>query len=332
MRFVVLASGSKGNALLVEGGGVKVLVDCGLTPKALRSRLYEAGRALTDLDALLVTHGHGDHVKGAGRLAGALRLRTYATAQTARFLARGGGLTNHVPISQDARFQVGRLSVHAFATPHDAPGSVGYVLDDGHARLGICTDLGHPDPAVARALEGCDTLYLEFNHDRDMLQRGPYPPALKRRITSGRGHLSNEQAAELLELARTPRLTRLLLAHLSETNNTPRLALDAARAVVDERDVEMIVAPQHAPSRWFQVREGGAPAATPPERASVRPADKVPPIRYGSTGLAPPARAPASLRSGPVRQRSVAVTSVAVTRQLGLFGGGTDAGDPGDER
>ena len=333
MRFVVLASGSKGNALVVQGGGVTLLVDCGLTPKALRARLHDAGLALTDLDALLVTHGHADHVKGAGRLAGALRLRTYATRPTSRFLARGGGLVNHVPIDEGARFELGALSVHAFATPHDAPGSVGYVIDDGRARLGICTDLGTPDLDVAAALEGCDTLYLEFNHDLDMLERGPYPPALKRRVAGPRGHLSNEQAATLLRQTRTPRLRRVLLAHLSEVNNTPNLALEAARSAIDDGDVQLLVAPQHTPTRWFSIVEeagvdGGAapaPASTPApapaaNRAGVRAADKPASIRYGSGGLGAQVQPATSLRTAPVRQRAVATTSIAVRRQLGLFG------------
>lgn len=313
MRFVVLASGSKGNAIVVQGGGTTLLIDCGLTPKALRSRLYEVGLELSDLHALLLTHGHGDHVKGAGRVAGAMRLRTYATQETARFLARGGGLTHHVPIHRDAHFEVGALRIQAFPTLHDAPGSVGYVVEHEGARVGFCTDLGAPSPEVETALQNCDSLYLEFNHDLDMLRTGPYPPALVRRVSSNLGHLSNEQAAELLAKLCSPRLHRVLLAHLSETNNIPSLALDAAQRAIGDARIDLRVAPQHETSRWFEVQSGGASQAP-----QVRPPAKV--------RVSPPLRA--ATRTTPVtKPRTASMSSprsIAVVRQLQLFGGGPE--------
>ena len=365
MRFVVLASGSKGNAIVVQGGGTTLLIDCGLSAKALRGRLYEAGLDFPNLTALLLTHGHGDHVKGAGRVAGGMRLRTYATPETVRFLARGGGLMHHVPIERDARFQVGALHVQAFPTLHDAPGSVGYVVEHEGARIGFCTDLGAASPPVEAALQNCDTLYLEFNHDLEMLRNGPYPPALVRRVSSDLGHLSNDQAAELLARLYSPRLHRVLLAHLSETNNTASLALDAAhRALGDIRGVDISIAPQHETSRWFEVQAGGkvvsesaagdkagAPssvvftanesidnaataghrgrggrtnAAPPLRHASVASADEMPAARTDAVRARRRENAKTGLRSKAGPSDSPAKNSIAVVRQLQLFGGSSE--------
>ncbi|MFZ9889522.1 MAG: MBL fold metallo-hydrolase, partial [Myxococcota bacterium] len=251
MRFCVLASGSKGNALLVDADGRRVLVDCGLTPKVLRERLQYVGFELTDLHGLLITHAHGDHVAGALRLSGALRLPCYATQETQRQLSRRGGLPHFRVVVPGVGFQVAGIDVMATALPHDAPGTVAYVLEHRGERLGICTDLGRPEPHVAAALGGCDTLHLEFNHDEDMLWGGPYPQRLKQRVAGGLGHLSNRQAAELLSQIDTSRLKRLLLAHLSEVNNRPSLAMEAARQVLAGTGVRILTAPQYEATRWL---------------------------------------------------------------------------------
>lgn len=338
MRFVVLGSGSKGNALIVEGGGVTLLVDCGFTPKALRARMQMVGLELNQIDALLVTHGHGDHTKGAGRLAGPMRLRTYATLPTTKYLARAGGLSNFVEITPGEPFFVGGLEVMPFATPHDAPGSVGFVIREGEDAVGICTDLGHPAPEVGRALHGCSLLYIELNHDLDMLRLGPYPPVLKRRVASDRGHLSNEQGAELLRMASSDALQVVLLAHLSETNNTPALALAAAARVVDEDQIVLEVAPQHEPSRWFAV---GAAFGDPqrPSKAAALSSSEPAGGRDGARGRAPRRVLPeeesrvvdgAVEAMEPVTLRSVGRPagqgSIAVQRQLQLFGGPAPGG------
>ena len=364
MRVVVLASGSKGNAIVVQGGGTTLLIDCGLTAKALRGRLYEVGLEFSHLDALLLTHGHGDHVKGAGRVAGGMRLRTYATPETVRFLARGGGLMHHVPIARDERFKVGALWVQAFPTLHDAPGSVGYVVEHEGARIGFCTDLGAASPPVEAALQNCDTLYLEFNHDLEMLRSGPYPPALVRRVSSDLGHLSNDQAAALLTKLYSPRLHRVLLAHLSETNNTVSLALDAAHRALGDARVDISVAPQHETSRWFDIEAGGqvlpdadvgrvtgvassssspktdphistASAATQERNSRVvsaasRQRSVMPPAGEATAVHSGPATSPrrTPLRSGGRAEQSASrnssPTSIAVVRQLQLFGGTSD--------
>lgn len=257
MRFAILGSGSKGNSLVIEGGGRTILVDCGYGPKEIKRRLASLDVDIRAVDALLITHGHGDHTKGAKQLAGSLGIPTYATEETKRFCAGFTGLKNHVPISSQRELKLGGLTVRPQATPHDAPGSVCFVIDDGDEVFGVCTDLGVPALPVARALSVCDALVLEHNHDAEMLRTGPYNLSLKRRIAGPRGHLSNVDGATLLGMAMglSPgTLTRVLLAHLSEVNNTPALAMAAARPFVDGKDIELAIAPQHHPTGWLKVR------------------------------------------------------------------------------
>lgn len=288
MRFAVLGSGSKGNALVVQGGGVTVLVDAGFSPRELKRRMQALDLALTDLRALVVTHGHSDHVKGARALAGALGIPTFATDGTRRFCARFGALHNHEPVLPGEPFTIGGLTVQALATSHDAAGSVCFVVDDGDERLGVCTDLGEPSDEIARGLAECRALLLEHNHDLEMLRSGPYPMHLKRRIASARGHLSNEQGAALLSAVRRPLLSRVLLGHLSEVNNTPALALAAARPELDGADVELACAPQHHPTGWLRVkRERKSGAALAARLVATAPVAQptasapAPPLRTG---------------------------------------------------
>jgi phosphoribosyl 1,2-cyclic phosphodiesterase len=302
MRFAVLSSGSKGNAILVEGGGARVLVDCGLTPKALRERLAHVDRSLTHIDAIVVTHGHGDHVSGARVLAGAFRLLTYATQKTHKFLGRTGGVSHLAPIAPDETFRVKSLEITPFSTPHDAPGSVGFVFTDGDARFAVCTDLGHVTPTVTRALRDVDALYLEFNHDIEMLRHGPYPMPLKRRIASPLGHLSNDEARALLVDVHHHEMRHLVLAHLSESNNTPTLALGSARSVTDGSKTSVVVAPQHAAMDFIEIGLSGANA-----RTNFAPRTERIVAALGRRVPAPS-------------------TSVAVERQLALFGARSDKG------
>ncbi|MCP4501400.1 MAG: MBL fold metallo-hydrolase [Deltaproteobacteria bacterium] len=267
MRFAIIGSGSKGNALVVQSGDSCVVVDCGYSVKEMRRRMRVLGLDdLRGLNGLLITHGHNDHVKGAGTLAGGMGIRTFATAQTQDFCARRKALKNHVPVETGQDFSVGGFSVTLFSTVHDAKGSCGFVLTDGRARLGVCTDLGCVTNEVVQALSGLDALYLEFNYDEHMLRTGPYPAHLKKRIMSRYGHLSNEESGFLLAKVNGPQLERVVLAHLSESNNTERLATEAAYNAVGD-DVEIYVAPQSHPSPWFEVRESesvssAAPSAT----------------------------------------------------------------------
>lgn len=318
MRFAVLGSGSKGNALVVQGGGATVLVDAGFSPRELKRRLQALDVELTELRALLVTHGHSDHIKGARALAGALGIPTWATDATRRFCARFGALHNHAPIPAGGAFSVEGLRVQALPTSHDAPGSVCFLVDDGDERLGVCTDLGEADATIADGLASCQALLLELNHDPEMLRTGPYPAHLKRRIASARGHLSNAQGAALLAAARRPHLTRVLLAHLSEVNNTPALALAAARPVMDGADVEVACAPQHHPTGWLRVRRARTNGAQLAERLNARvelsPAEVLAPTRDRP-------RAPPSAAAAPADKNR----HRALEAQLALFAQSTHA-------
>jgi phosphoribosyl 1,2-cyclic phosphodiesterase len=256
MRVAVLGSGSKGNCLVVESGDTAIMIDAGFAPRETRRRLrdVDAGFDWRKLRGLLLTHAHGDHVKGARQLAGALGIPTYCTPGTQRFAASFTSLANVEVIDPAAPFQVGCLRIRPTKTVHDEPGSVCYAIDDGDEAFAICTDLGEVNEAVAAGLRDVDTLMLEFNHDARMLREGPYSAHLKRRIASRYGHLCNDRARTLLGMSLGPRTSRVLLAHLSEVNNTDALALAAARSVVGSQDVDVAVAPQHHPTSWLRVR------------------------------------------------------------------------------
>lgn len=241
MRVTVLASGSGGNSILVEADRTKVLIDAGLSARELARRIERATTSrLEDVQAVLVTHEHTDHVGGVATLASA-GLGIYATDGT----ARAAGLAGVRGLQAGERQALGALEVMPVAMPHDAAEPVAFVLSDGRTRVGVLTDCGCPDPAVAAAFAGCDVLVLETNHDPDLLRAGSYPPSLKRRIGGRRGHLSNEQAAEMLRLIGRPAPRVVILAHLSRLNNRPRLArssVERALAMLGERPRVLVAA------------------------------------------------------------------------------------------
>ncbi len=255
MRFCIVGSGSKGNAVVVDGGGVRVLIDAGFAPRELRRRMAHLDIAPDHLDALVLTHAHGDHVKGAKQLAVNLKIPTYATDATKRFASTFTSLRHHVPITAGVPFAVGALTITPVKTVHDEPGSVAFLFqeDDGDERFAYCTDLGIATDSLIDGLKNANTIMLEFNHDRDMLKAGPYPRHLKERIDSRYGHLNNDDAAALLARLASPRLERVVCAHLSEVNNTEALAVRAARGAV-RAGVMVNVAPQHSPTGWLRVR------------------------------------------------------------------------------
>jgi phosphoribosyl 1,2-cyclic phosphodiesterase len=327
VRVAILGSGSKGNCLVVDSGGAVVVVDVGFGPREVRRRLQHLGLDLMDIDAILITHAHGDHIKGARQLAGSLGKTAYATAQSARFASTFTSLKNHEAITPGERFCVGALSILPVKTCHDEPGSVAYVIDDGDEAFAVCTDLGDPSDSVGQALKGVDSLMLEFNHDAQMLKQGPYTAHLKRRIGSRYGHLENEASATLLKKALSPQLGRLLCAHLSEVNNTPELAMRAARAVVDGHDVSVAVAPQHAPTEWLRVRLPSPKRR--PERvvltATATTVTATVTMKAAATATTTTTAAPPSTAT----KAFVPLRQVVRTRQMALFGGeGADKKHP----
>lgn len=252
MHLQVLSSGSEGNATLVRAGELDVLVDAGLTMRALTERFAAARVAPWSLDHVLVTHGHLDHARSAGAVCKRQRARLHAPEATLRNRSLSRAPTmSALPIG--GRFELvderggAPLEVRPIPLPHDCDPTVAFRLEhDGRVAV-ILTDMGHPRPEVARRLADPHVLVLEFNHDPCGLERGPYPPALRRRIGGDRGHLSNAQAAEMLALLAGPRLHTLVLAHLSKKTNTPELALAAARGALARlglEHVEVLVASQ----------------------------------------------------------------------------------------
>lgn len=233
MRFASLGSGSKGNGTLVTAAGTRVLIDCGFTLKETEQRLHRLGLEAGQLDAILVTHEHGDHLGGVGRLARRHGVPVYLTHGTARVWQDAGGLEVR-RFDPDHAFDIGALRIEPFAVPHDAAQPCQFRLSHADHQLGMVSDLGHVTPHVVAHLQACDALLLECNHDVAMLADGPYPFSLKRRVGGHFGHLSNAQAAELLRQLDRQRLQHLILTHLSEVNNTPALARGAILEVLED--------------------------------------------------------------------------------------------------
>lgn len=255
MRFASLGSGSKGNALVVEAGKTRILLDCGFGPKNLGERLARLGVEPDTLDAILITHEHSDHVAGAfpcARRFGAALYMTHGTLSAVRLSKQSLDITavDLQLIDSHHAVEIGDLSIQPFPVPHDAREPVQFVFSDGKHRLGVLTDLGFSTPHVERQLSGCDALVLECNHDADMLVQGDYPPSLKQRISGRLGHLDNATAAALLARLDNSRLQHIVAAHLSEQNNTPALAQAALAAVLGCADDWIGVADQELGSAW----------------------------------------------------------------------------------
>jgi phosphoribosyl 1,2-cyclic phosphodiesterase len=227
MRFAYLGSGSKGNAAVIGAGDTVILLDCGLPLAEVEERIARLGLSADDLDAIVVTHEHGDHVAGVAPLAQRFGLPVWMTPGTrARWNAVPLELVRHVDPHKE--FTLGDLRIEPFPVPHDAREPCQYVFGDGRFRVGVLSDAGSVTPHMREKLADCDALLVEFNHDSAMLACGPYTRSLKRRVAGSYGHLSNDQAAALLAASGGSKLQHLVLIHLSEVSNTPELARAAA--------------------------------------------------------------------------------------------------------
>ena len=259
MRIVSLASSSSGNCALISDGDVHILLDAGISLRRIREGLRALGLGLEELSALLLTHEHADHIAGLAMLEKVTEIPVYTSGGTARALmAKGKMVGRHVIFLRAGKtVDIGGLAVTPFETPHDAAESLGFAFERAGRRAAAVTDLGHVTAEVRRAVLGAETVLLEANHDVNTLRCGPYPYQLQQRILGPMGHLSNESAGALaLELARSG-CRRLLLAHLSETNNTPRLAYGAvAEALlqggVAPGELRLCVAPPNAQSECME--------------------------------------------------------------------------------
>ncbi len=255
MKYSVLGSGSKGNALYIESGKTSILIDAGFSGKEIAKRLAIHNRDLTDLDGLFLTHEHGDHIRGAGVVSRRYNVPVYANEGTYKGSDKKIG-----KLHKRAEFETGKvvqlqdLEIRSFSISHDTLDPVGFLISNSNVSIACCTDTGKVSKLVASRLRGCDALVLEFNHDPHMLKTGPYPLALQQRVRSSHGHLANEDAASFLKTLLHDNLQYIVLAHLSDTNNTAELALKSARAVMEqEHSCLLHVAAQDVPSDLFIV-------------------------------------------------------------------------------
>jgi len=224
------------------------MIDCGLPLSELTARLAAVGRAVDDIDAVLVTHEHGDHCRGIGPLRRRRAIPLWTTHGTASEIDE---INDFASVQHDREFAIGSIGIRPFAVPHDAREPCQFVFSASGRRLGVLSDVGHATPVVRSALSGCDALALEFNHDAAMLESGSYPPSVKARVGSRFGHLSNAQAVELLGGLVHGGLQWVMALHLSERNNSPGHVREAAAPVID--GVEFMLARQDEPSRWLEV-------------------------------------------------------------------------------
>ncbi len=256
MRFSVLGSGSKGNAFFIESGKTAILIDNGFSGKETAARLARIDRDIDVLDAIFVTHEHYDHISGVGVLSRRCKIPVFANEHT--FLGGGKTLSN---LSQRCEFQTGEsitfrdLTIRSFAVSHDTGDPVGFVVGDGEYTIGCCTDTGIASRLIAQRLKACDSLILEFNHDLELLKNGPYPQSVKQRVRSSHGHLSNNDAAGLLDSLVHTKLQQIVLAHLSETNNLPEIAYREAAKVLEGRlELSALdIAGQNLPTPLFDI-------------------------------------------------------------------------------
>lgn len=226
LRFASLGSGSQGNASLVECGSTRILIDCGFSLIETERRLQRLGCSANSLSAILVTHEHADHAAGVGRLSRRYQLPVYLTVGSFNAMRdRQFAQTQFINLKQ--KLTLGDLEITPFSVPHDAREPCQFIISDGAASLGILTDTGSYTEDILRHLDNVQGLMLECNYETELLMQGSYPYLLKQRVSGAYGHLSNQQALELLKKISTDRLQYLVGMHLSEVNNLPAHAYQA---------------------------------------------------------------------------------------------------------
>lgn len=229
MRVCLLASGSKGNSLFVETGDTKLLIDAGLSAREITCRLETIGVCASELNGILISHEHVDHIRGAGTLARRFKIPVLISYPTSNQTQEHFRSVSLIEFESGCSFEFRDILIDPFPTTHDSTDPVGFVIDGSEARIGFATDLGIVTRLVQEKLRKSRVLVLESNHDENMLLNGPYPWRLKQRIKSRHGHLSNVESAELINEIIHSELEGVFLAHLSEANNHPEIALDVCR-------------------------------------------------------------------------------------------------------
>jgi len=251
IRFASLGSGSAGNGLLVDDGTTCLLVDCGFSLRETARRLLRLGLTAEQLDGILVTHEHTDHVSGVFGLARRHALPVWLSRGTYAACEQAAGDVDCRLVDSSAPFAVGALRIEPFQVPHDAREPLQYVFSDGKTRLGLLTDTGEINPGMRQMLDGCDGLVLECNHDADMLAGSSYPAFLKRRIAGRLGHLDNRAAVALLASIDTSCLRYLVAAHLSASNNCPETVCALLAKALGDTPERVVVACQQRGFDWL---------------------------------------------------------------------------------
>ncbi len=265
MKMTSFASGSSGNCIYVGSDNTHILIDTGIAYKRIEAGLNDIGLKGQDLNGILVTHEHSDHVCGLGVIARKLGIPMYASQGTIEALKRNNALGKvdeslYQVISADKDFMLGDLLIKPFANTHDAAQPLGYRVEQGHRSVAVCTDLGNYSQYTISKLQKLDAILLESNHDIRMLQVGPYPYALKQRVMGDYGHLSNEACGRLLCDILHDDMKHIVLGHLSKENNLPELAYESVRLEItmgdnpyDAGDFDITVAKRDVPSQVIYI-------------------------------------------------------------------------------
>lgn len=249
VKFVSLVSGSSGNSTFISDGRTKILVDCGMSGKALEKSLNDIGEKATDISAILVTHEHIDHVKGVGIISRRYNIPIYASMGTHNAMDIGKVADENRCIVGDS-FEIGNIGIKCFDIPHDAAQPFGYSFFLDGEKISVATDIGHITDDIIQAVKGSNRILLESNHDVDMLKMGTYPYQLKQRILGENGHLSNDTAAEIAAVLANSGTKSIMLGHLSDENNYPQIAYNTVmnRLRADKIDIALCVADRFNPT------------------------------------------------------------------------------------
>lgn len=260
MIFCSLYSGSSGNSIFVSSGNAKILIDAGLPGKNIEKALDDIQQNPSEIDGIFITHEHSDHIKGVGVLSRKYDIPIYANEPTWRAMEKSIGKVkeHNIKIMPEGHVSIKDMDIVSFEIPHDAAGPQGYAIYHGSKKVSVATDLGYFSEKVRDNIKDADVLLLESNHDTEMVKFGPYPYTLKRRILSNVGHLSNEDCAKAIVDMMDGKRRRVILGHLSETNNYPELAYQTTVSLLREKSIELnkdiglTVAKRDMPSNYIE--------------------------------------------------------------------------------
>ena len=250
MRFAILGSGSGGNAAIIQHQQTTILLDCGFTIKECCARLEKLSVSPDQVNAIVVTHEHGDHYNGVGPFSRRFNTPVYMTHGTWQ-PHRSGKIAELNLINAHEPFSVGSINISPFPVPHDAREPCQYCFTTDNHKLGFLTDTGMSTPHIENSLQQCDALVIEFNHDSQMLRDGPYPPKLQVRVGGRTGHLNNHQSSDVVEKLLHDDVQHLVAAHLSEKNNHPDHVATLLKQRTENRSCQVTIASQHDVSGWI---------------------------------------------------------------------------------